>query len=149
MKNYDVYAIGNALVDIEYHANPEKLAELAIEKGVMTLIDEQQQNSLINHLGDSHERMACGGSAANTIIAMAQMGAKTHFDCRVANDITGQFFANDLHLSGVDSNLKLNETHTGVTGKCLVSLRLNADRTMNTFWCQCGVKPDRYRRRRD
>lgn len=133
MKNYNVYAIGNALVDIEYHASPKKLAELAIDKGVMTLIDEQQQNSLINHLGDSHERMACGGSAANTIIAVAQMGAKTHFDCRVANDMTGQFFANDLHESGVDSNLELNETHTGVTGKCLVFVTPDADRTMNTF----------------
>ena len=133
MKNYDVYAIGNALVDIEYHASPEKLFELAIEKGVMTLIDEQQQNSLINHLGESHESMACGGSAANTIIAMAQMGAKTHFDCRVANDITGHFFAKDLHQSGVDSNLKLNESHTGVTGKCLVFVTPDADRTMNTF----------------
>ncbi|MFT5658242.1 MAG: sugar/nucleoside kinase (ribokinase family) [Gammaproteobacteria bacterium] len=133
MKNYDVYAIGNALVDIEYHASNEKLTELDIEKGVMTLIDEDQQNSLINHLGDSHERMACGGSAANTIIAMAQLGAKTHFDCRVANDITGQFFASDLHQSGVDSNLILDQKHTGVTGKCLVFVTPDADRTMNTF----------------
>ncbi len=58
----------------------------------MTLIDEHQQNNLITYLGDSHESMACGGSAANTIIGLSQMGAKTHFDCRVANDITGQFF---------------------------------------------------------
>lgn len=133
MKNYDVYAIGNALVDIEYHASTEKLAELAIEKGVMTLIDEQQQNRLINHLGGSQVRMACGGSAANSIIAMAQMGAKTHFDCRVANDRAGQFFASDLHQSGVDSNLDLNHSHTGVTGKCLVFVTPDADRTMNTF----------------
>ena len=133
MKHYNVYAIGNALVDIEYHASTKKLSELAIEKGVMTLIDEQQQNSLINHLGQSHERMACGGSAANTIIALAQMGAKTHFDCRVANDIAGQFFASDLHQSGVDSNLDLHEGHTGITGKCLVFVTPDADRTMNTF----------------
>ncbi len=133
MNKYDVYGIGNALVDIEYHSSSEKLAELGIEKGLMTLIDEHQQNNLITHLGDSHERMACGGSAANTIIGLAQMGAKTHFDCRVANDITGQFFVKDLHDSGVHSSLILNETLTGVTGKCLVFATPDADRTMNTF----------------
>ena len=133
MKKYDVYGIGNALVDIEYHTSTEKLAELGIEKGLMTLIDEHQQNSLITYLGDSHESMACGGSAANTIIGLAQMGAKTHFDCRVANDIAGQFFVRDLHDSGVHSSLKLNESLTGVTGKCLVFATPDADRTMNTF----------------
>ena len=133
MNKYDVYGIGNALVDIEYHSSSEKLAELGIAKGLMTLIDEHQQNNLMAHLGDSHESMACGGSAANTIIGLAQMGAKTHFDCRVANDITGQFFVKDLHDSGVHSSLILNETLTGVTGKCLVFATPDADRTMNTF----------------
>ena len=67
MSKYHVYAIGNALVDIEYHATAHRLTELGIDKGVMTLIDEQQQNSLMAQLGESHEKMACGGSAANTV----------------------------------------------------------------------------------
>ena len=133
MKKYDVYAIGNALVDIEYHTDDSRLNELGIEKGLMTLIDETQQNSLINFLGDSHESMACGGSAANSIIALAQMGGKAHFDCRVANDITGQFFAEDLKQSGVYSKLDINSSPSGVTGKCLVFVTPDADRTMNTF----------------
>ena len=73
MKKYDVYAIGNALVDIEYHSTPARLTELSVDKGVMTLIDEQRQNSLVAQLGDSHEKMTCGGSAANTVIALAQL----------------------------------------------------------------------------
>ena len=133
MNKYDVYAIGNALVDIEYHAEPGRLAELNIEKGVMTLIDEQRQNSLVAQLGESHESMACGGSAANSIIALAQMGAKTHFDCRVSNDMTGQIFARDLHDSGVHSSLNSKPLPNGVTGKCLVFVTPDADRTMNTF----------------
>lgn len=133
MKDYNVYAIGNALVDIEYHASAEKLSELGIDKGVMTLIDEPKQNNLMTYLGDSHEKMACGGSAANTIIALAQLGARVHFDCRVANDMTGQFFIQDLHDSGVHSTLELDESYTGVTGKCLVFVTPDADRTMNTF----------------
>ena len=139
MKKYDVYGIGNALVDIEYHTSVEKLTELGIEKGLMTLIDEHKQNNLITYLGDSHESMACGGSAANTIIALAQMGARAHFDCRVANDITGQFFVQDLHDSGVHSSLTLNESLTGVTGKCLVFATPDADRTMNTFLGASGM----------
>jgi sugar/nucleoside kinase (ribokinase family) len=133
MKKFDVYAIGNALVDIEYHATAHKLSELNIDKGVMTLIDEQRQNSLIAQLGESHESMACGGSAANTIIALAQMGAKTHLDCRVSSDMTGQVFARDLHDSGVNSNLDFKPLPAGITGKCLVFVTPDADRTMNTF----------------
>ena len=133
MKKFDVYAIGNALVDIEYHATPHRLVELDIDKGVMTLIDEQRQNSLVAQLGESHESMTCGGSAANTIIALAQMGARTHLDCRVASDMTGQIFARDLHDSGVNSNLDFKPLPAGVTGKCLVFVTPDADRTMNTF----------------
>ena len=133
MKQFDVYAIGNALVDIEYHTTDARLRELGIDKGVMTLIDEQRQNSLIAQLGDSHESMTCGGSAANTIIALAQLGAKTHFDCRVSNDMTGQVFARDLHRHGVDSGLDHRPLPGGVTGKCLVFVTPDADRTMNTF----------------
>ena len=133
MKKFDVYAIGNALVDIEYHATPQRLVELDIDKGVMTLIDEQRQNSLVAQLGESHESMTCGGSAANTIIALAQMGASTHLDCRVASDMTGQIFARDLHDSGVNSSLDFKPLPAGVTGKCLVFVTPDADRTMNTF----------------
>lgn len=133
MNKYDVYGIGNALVDIEYHTSIEKLSELGIEKGLMTLIDEKKQNNLIANLDDSHETMACGGSAANTVIALAQLGANTHFDCRVANDISGQFYLQDLHDSGVHSSLLLDQSFTGVTGKCLVFVTPDADRTMNTF----------------
>ena len=133
MKKFDVYAIGNALVDIEYHATPQQLVEFGIDKGVMTLIDERRQNSLVAQLGDSHEKMTCGGSAANTIIALAQMGASTHLDCRVASDMTGQIFARDLHESGVNSSLGSKPLPTGVTGKCLVFVTPDADRTMNTF----------------
>ena len=139
MKKYDVYAVGNALVDIEYHATPARLNELNIDKGVMTLIDEQRQNSLVAQLQDSHESMACGGSAANTIIALSQMGASTHLDCRVSNDMTGQIFARDLHDSGVHSSLDSRPLVDGVTGKCLVFVTPDADRTMNTF---LGVSGD-------
>ena len=133
MKDFDVYALGNALVDIEYHVEPKQLASMGIEKGVMTLIDEHQHNHLVNYLGDSHEKMACGGSAANTMIAIAQMGGQGFFSCRVADDMAGQFYVDDLRKSGIQTNARLVEDEGGLSGKCLVIVTPDADRTMNTF----------------
>jgi sugar/nucleoside kinase (ribokinase family) len=139
VKDYDVYSLGNALVDIEYHVDAHQLSAMKINKGVMTLIDEHQHNHLVNYLGDQHEKMACGGSAANSLIAIAQMGGKSYFSCRVANDMTGQFFIHDLKNSGVDTNAHLNLDDVGSSGKCLVFVTPDADRTMNTF---LGVSSD-------
>ncbi len=133
MKHYDVYALGNALVDIEYHVDEKQLNAMNIDKGVMTLIDEQRHNHLVNYLGDSHEKMACGGSAANSLIAIAQMGGRCFFSCRVANDATGQFYNDDLKKTGIHSNSHLTMDDIGVSGKCLAFVTPDADRTMNTF----------------
>ena len=51
MSKYDVFGVGNALVDIEYEVTPEQLSELSIEKGVMTLVDEPQQRRIVENLG--------------------------------------------------------------------------------------------------
>jgi sugar/nucleoside kinase (ribokinase family) len=139
MKDYDVYALGNALVDIEYHVDAHQLDSMQINKGVMTLIEESQHDSLVNYLGDRHEKMACGGSAANSLIAIAQMGGQGYFSCRVANDMTGQFFLQDLKKSGIDTNSHLNLDDVGLSGKCLVFVTPDADRTMNTY---LGVSAD-------
>lgn len=139
MKKFDVYALGNALVDIEYHLDSQQLSSMKIDKGVMTLIDEHQHNHLVNFLGDEHEKMACGGSAANSLIAIAQMGGQAYFSCKVANDMTGQFFIQDLQASGIATNTHLNLDDVGLSGKCLVFVTPDADRTMNTY---LGVSAD-------
>ena len=66
MTRYDVYGLGNALLDIECEVAPTVLEELGIDKGVMTLLDEASQNKILNHLGDIHTKRTCGGSGANT-----------------------------------------------------------------------------------
>ena len=133
MKSYDVYALGNALVDIEYHKTAAELVSMGIEKGVMTLIDEQLHNHLVTYLGDQHEKMACGGSAANSLIAIAQLGGQGYFSCCVANDMAGQFFVQDLKKSGLYTNADGHMIDGGKSGKCLVFVTPDADRTMNTF----------------
>ena len=130
---YDVYAIGNALVDMEYEVRDEFFAKHSIDKGLMTLVDEDRQNYLMQALGSGAKKRQCGGSAANTIIAVSQFGAKGFYSCKVANDDLGEFYFQDLVESGVDTNLQKQTRAEGITGKCLVLITPDAERTMNTF----------------
>ncbi len=130
---YDVYGLGNALVDIEFEISADVLAQIGIEKGVMTLIDEEQQFQLVEQLQGNHRKRSCGGSAANTMIAVSQFGGKSFYSCKVGPDETGQFYLDDLQAFGVASNPHPPAKREGVTGKCLVFITPDADRTMNTF----------------
>lgn len=132
-KKYDVYAIGNALVDMEYEVHDEFFKKNNIDKGLMTLVDEERQNYLLNALGTAPKKQQCGGSAANTVIAAAQFGGKGYYSCKVAKDPIGNFYFQDLQDNGVDSNLLHQDREEGVTGKCLVLITPDAERTMNTF----------------
>ena len=132
MKKYHVYAIGNALVDMEFTVDDEFLAEHKIDKGVMTLVDEELQHRLYNSLKERGGKKASGGSAANTIMAVNQFGGKTFYSCKVANDETGDFYVKDLAAAGVDTNLH-KEREDGISGKCIVMVTPDAERTMHTF----------------
>jgi sugar/nucleoside kinase (ribokinase family) len=133
MKKYDVTGIGNALVDIEFKVKDQFFIENEVEKGLMTLVDEVRQNSLMQVINTKEAKKQCGGSAANTVIAVSQFGGKSFYSCKVANDELGHFFINDMKESGVDHNLDPQRLHDGITGKCLVMVTEDAERTMNTF----------------
>ena len=77
--------------------------------------------------------MKCGGSAANSIIGVAQFGGSSYYSCKVANDELGDFYRKDLKANGVHTNLDHQELESGITGKCLVMTSTDASRTMNTF----------------
>lgn len=134
MAKYQVYGIGNALVDKEFEVTDDFFAQNKIEKGLMTLIDQDQQEALLASLTDTFglKTRAGGGSAANTIFAAQYLGAKTFYTCNVANDETGDFYVSDLTRAGIDTNLGDNREN-GVTGKCMVMITPDAERTMNTY----------------
>lgn len=132
MKKFDIYGIGNALVDMEFEVHPSFFTKMRIEKGLMTLIDEGRHEELLGALKGSRLKRACGGSAANTILAVAQLGGKTFYSCKIANDETGNFYFQDLVESGVTTNLQTEVRQNGTTGKCIVMITPDADRTMNT-----------------
>ncbi|WP_353259621.1 adenosine kinase [Prochlorothrix hollandica] len=133
MTQYHVYGLGNALVDIELSLTPEILAAVGIDKGVMTLLDEEQQQGILDRLQGHSFKKASGGSAANTLIALGQLGGQGFYACKVANDEDGLFYLYDLVNCGVATQLRADALEPGITGKCLVMVTPDADRTMGTF----------------
>ncbi len=134
MKKYAVYGIGAALVDTEIKVEDVELARMGVGKGLMTLVDEVRQGELLRHLAGhlvkaSH---ASGGSAGNSMIATAQFGAPSFMSCKVAADADGDIYLADLEAAGVDHCLN-GRREPGTTGKCLVLITPDAERSMNTF----------------
>jgi sugar/nucleoside kinase (ribokinase family) len=132
-KKFNLYGIGNALVDMEFEVHDDFFKMNQIDKGHMTLVDEERQKQLLHALGQVPLKQQCGGSAANTVIANAQFGGKSFYSCKVASDPIGNFYYQDLVDNGVSTNLQVQLRESGVTGKCLVMVTPDAERTMNTF----------------
>lgn len=133
MKKYDIYGIGNALVDLVFEVDDKFLADNNVEKGLMTLVEEDRQKELINQIEVNENMMKGGGSAANTVVATSQFGGNCYYSCKVSNDEFGQFYLKDLGSNSVDTKLTADSAPTGLTGRCLVMTTPDAERTMNTF----------------
>lgn len=133
MSTFDIYSLGNALVDLEFEVTEDELKSLSVGKSVMTLIDANRHRELVDDLDGFKHAKACGGSGANSIAAAQVLGAKTYFTCRVGNDITGDFFYEDFHAKGVTTNLKTEGRPEAHTGKCIVMLTPDAERSMCTY----------------
>lgn len=133
--SYDVYGIGNAVVDTEYKVDDSFLSANSIEKGRMTLVDPQFMQSLILSLHDgqglSPSRRCSGGSAANTMIAAQSFGSTAFYSCKLAPDDTGIFFHTDLKSTGVGS-VPISKDGQGASGRCVVLITPDAQRSMNT-----------------
>jgi len=132
MSKYDVYALGNALVDMEYEVQPEDLKHLSIDKGVMTLVDEAHQLRIMDHLRERHHQRGSGGSAANSVIALSQFGGSGWYSCKVADDELGHFYLKDLRDGGVATR-DTSFLEAGDTGRCVVLVTPDSDRTMCTY----------------
>ena len=133
MKKYDVYGIGNAIVDIVTEVEYDFFEKNNIEKGVMTLVDEKRQLELMKVIDMKRSKMSGGGSAGNTVVALNQFGGKSFYSCLVAKDELGKFFLEDIKRNGVDTNLTYEKCPEGHSGRCLVMTSPDAHRTMNTF----------------
>jgi sugar/nucleoside kinase (ribokinase family) len=136
----DVVAIGNALVDVLTHATDEQLATLGLDKGAMSLIDATRAEQLYAGMGPAVE--VSGGSAANTVAGIASLGGKAGFIGKVAADQLGDIFRHDITALGVEFNTPPLRGGRP-TGRCLVFVTPDAQRTLQTFLGSAGeVSPD-------
>ena len=131
---FDVVAIGNALVDVLSHATDEFLSTEekihGMKRGSMTLISERRAVELYAAMGPGVE--SSGGSAGNTMAGFASFGGRGAYIGKVARDQLGEVFRHDLRSQAV--NFTTTPLVVGApTGRCLILVSADGQRTMNTF----------------
>src|SRR5271165_5698292 len=126
----DVLGIGNAIVDVIARAEDDFLVRQGMHKGAMTLIDQARAATIYDAMGPAVE--ISGGSAANTIVGVASLGARAAFVGKVRDDLLGRAFAHDIRAAGV--TFATTPAADGApTGRCYVLVTPDGERTMNTF----------------
>jgi len=126
----DVIGIGNALVDVLSHADEDLIVRQGLAKGTMRLVDEARARALYEAMGPGVEMS--GGSAANTVVGVASFGGRAHYVGKVRDDQLGDVFGHDLRATGVGYDTP-RATSGPPTGRCLILVTPDAQRTMSTF----------------
>ena len=134
MPQYDILAMGNAIVDVISSETPDFLSSRGIEHGCMRLIDAAEAGALYGAMGPGRE--ISGGSAANSVVGAAALGARTAFVGRVAGDQLGHVFTHDIRAAGVAFDTAA-ATDGPPTGRCLIVVTPDGERTMNTYLGAC------------
>ena len=130
----DVVGLGNAIVDVITEAADDQLARLDLVKGTMTLVDEERMTGLYQAIGPALE--ISGGSAANTMAALAGLGADAAYIGKVSNDGLGEVFRRDITAVGV--SFETSPLVGGpATARCLVHVTPDAERTLATYLGAC------------
>ena len=126
----DVVAIGNAIVDVLAPSDDAFLAEHALTKGGMQLIDTETAETLYANMGTGKE--ISGGSAANTLAGLAALGKRCAFIGQVCDDQLGAVFTHDVRALGIRYDTPAVKGDVP-TARCLILVTPDAQRTMNTF----------------
>ena len=129
-KNYDVVGIGNAIVDVLVQADDDLIDNFELTKGTMALVDAAQAERLYASVGPGLE--TSGGSAANTLAGVAQLGGRAGFIGRVRNDQLGGIFTHDIRSVGARFETPA-ATEGPSTARCLILVTPDAQRTMCTY----------------
>jgi sugar/nucleoside kinase (ribokinase family) len=127
----DIVAIGDALVDVIATCEDAFLVEHGLPKGGMQLLETEAANRLYAAMGNARE--TSGGSAANSMAGISAMGGKAAFIGQVAKDQLGEIFRHDMRALGVEfDTVPLNSGSEQPTGRCLILVTPDGQRTMNT-----------------
>ena len=129
-KKIDLVGIGNAIVDIVSNIDDEFLTRNLLKKGSMNLINLQDSSNILNDCNII--KKVSGGSAANTVVSLANLGNNVEFIGRIKDDEFGNFFSKDIKESGATFNSKYVETRES-SAHSLILITPDAQRTMCTY----------------
>lgn len=129
MSRYDVYGVGNALVDVQARVTDSVVQRLGFAKGIMTLADEHTQLKVLASLDGAQITRCAGGSAANTIMGVADFGGNAAYAGKVGLDDLGDFWLRDMRAQGVAITVAQS---IGQSGTCVILITEDAQRTMLT-----------------
>jgi sugar/nucleoside kinase (ribokinase family) len=132
--SYDVLGLGNAIVDVIAETDERALDRLGLAKGTMTLIDQARMTRLYDGMGPAIEMS--GGSCANTMAALASLGARAAYVGKVHDDQLGEVFRHDIRATGVDFRTPPLDNGPP-TARCLIFVTRDAQRTMATYLGAC------------
>jgi sugar/nucleoside kinase (ribokinase family) len=127
---YDVLGIGNAIFDVLVQADESFLAAHGMTKGGMALIDEARALSIYRDMGPATEMS--GGSAANTIVGIASLGARAAYVGKVRDDQIGRLYSHDIRAAGVAFETR-PASGGPATGCSYILVTPDGERTMNTY----------------
>jgi adenosine kinase len=127
---YDVLGIGNAIFDILVQTDDGFLKRHGMTKGGMTLIDEKRAIAVYQSMGPATEMS--GGSAANTIVGVANLGARAAYVGKVRDDQIGRLYTHDIRAAGVAFETK-PALDGPATGCSYILVTPDGQRTMNTY----------------
>src|SRR6476469_4421004 len=127
---YDVLGIGNAIFDVLVRTDEGFLAAHGMTKGGMALIDEARATAIYADMGPATEMS--GGSAANTIVGVANLGARAAYVGKVKNDQIGRLYTHDIRAAGVAFETKA-AAGGPATGCSYILVTPDGERTMNTY----------------
>ncbi len=129
----DLYGLGNAIVDVEVRVEQSFLDKNGLAKGQMTLVDTMRMHELLTAIDGQPVTRCSGGSAANTIYAAAGFGLSSAYTCRLASDLNGKHFIEEMQQANIAiSPTELADSVTNSSGQCLVMITDDAERTMAT-----------------
>lgn len=130
MKDIGLCGLGNGLVDLQFMVSDSDLESACLQKGAMILIDVETRNNLLEKFSHKEYHKVSGGSAANTVIAYAQLGGKGAYKTVLGTDAFGSFYANEFRELGIVLNAEHIEKDP--TGICVVFITPDSERTLYT-----------------
>lgn len=129
-----VFGIGNPLIDVVIQATDSDLTALGLDKGIMHLVTEERQQEILTQFGDAARVYRPGGSAPNTMVALAGLGVPALISGKIGDDEFGRTYDAQVSEYGVASRLVQGD---GATGSSVILVTPDGERTMNTHLGMC------------